>query len=627
MPIQQAKSERLQTSIIKLVSMVLLSVIIGLTTLFYFGSSRIMLSMSEQVTQGIADRIIAHSDRFLGRSAQYTHLVADYLITSNTEDPEIIKNHEAIWGHLWPFLLTTPSLQSFFIADRQGSYVQVRREPKLATRYIDRSQDTDIEKWIYRDSNYNILESKTKTPKFDPRSRPWYIQTQTEKKNYWTEAYVFTTAQTPGISVTYPVINPKGDISGVVCANTPLHSISDFLKTQPVGETGKVFIVNKNGEIIAHPGKQGLIAFNSLDKKPRLLRHDELEVGWWASAYSSFLENNNRFQQFSFEETSYIAHILPFNRDYAPDWDIVLVLPETEVLGPVYNIIGLSILLAFAIGLIALVGISYVSKITARQIEQLAEEAEHIKHFELDAVKPVESRIHEVRMMNQSFMASVEALKSFARYVPSDLVKQLLQTGQSFGIGGHSTKVSILFTDIENFGQLSETMPANTLMFHMSEYFDCLTKITMQASGTVDKYMGDALMAFWGEPIPVNQPVLKTCRAALRMQDELKVLNTKWKQEGKPTFKTRMGIHYGSASVGNMGSSDRLNYTIIGDNVNVAARLEGQNKNYGTNIIISNTVHDMLEGKFECRSLGAVQVKGHKEEFEIFELISEHEDA
>jgi adenylate cyclase len=153
-----------------------------------------------------------------------------------------------------------------------------------------------------------------------------------------------------------------------------------------------------------------------------------------------------------------------------------------------------------------------------------------------------------------------------------------------------------------------------------------MTEIIIQHNGTVDKYIGDSIMAFWGAPVPMNDHALQACMAALACQERLKELDLKWRNEGKKIFKTRIGINTGDIIVGNIGSEQRLNYTVIGDAVNVASRLERLNKDYGTKIIISESTVKQLPGDFVFRVLDFVVVKGKTEPVTIYELVAEKGD-
>jgi class 3 adenylate cyclase len=168
---------------------------------------------------------------------------------------------------------------------------------------------------------------------------------------------------------------------------------------------------------------------------------------------------------------------------------------------------------------------------------------------------------------------------------------------------------------------IAEGMAPEELMLHLSEYFDELTQILTDQHGTVDKYIGDGIMAFWGAPVPDDNHALRACNAALICQAKLKDLNHKWAEAGKSPLATRIGISTGETVVGNVGSSERINYTVMGDNVNLASRLEGVNKLYETQIIVSRGTYEAVSDKFWFRPLDIVAVKGKSEGTAIYELL------
>ncbi|MCX7343546.1 MAG: adenylate/guanylate cyclase domain-containing protein, partial [Proteobacteria bacterium] len=214
------------------------------------------------------------------------------------------------------------------------------------------------------------------------------------------------------------------------------------------------------------------------------------------------------------------------------------------------------------------------------------------------------------------------SLISFAKFVPKNLVKKLLDKGIEVKIGGTKKQLTIVFSDIANFTAISESYPAEKLVLHLSEYFEEMTEILCKHNGTVDKYIGDAIMAFWGAPHADANHSVHCCVSALLCQRRLLDLNRKWIYEKKPQLLTRIGIHTGEAIVGNIGSSERMNYTILGDSVNLAARLEGTNKLYGTNIIVSDATVKHLHDHAVVRPLDIVAVKGKQEGVPIYELVA-----
>jgi adenylate cyclase len=217
-------------------------------------------------------------------------------------------------------------------------------------------------------------------------------------------------------------------------------------------------------------------------------------------------------------------------------------------------------------------------------------------------------------------------LRMFGRYVPAELVRQLVQTGEVACLGGKKKELTFFFSDIAGFTPISESISPESLMAHISEYLDELTNIIMAARGTIDKYIGDSIMAFWGAPIWDPDHAVRACNAALACQKRLTELNKKWEAEGKAALPTRIGIHTGEAIVGNVGSPDRMNYTVLGDNVNLASRLEGANKIYATRIIISESVYECVSELFLCRPLDLIAVRGKGEGIKIYELVEKKGD-
>ena len=211
-------------------------------------------------------------------------------------------------------------------------------------------------------------------------------------------------------------------------------------------------------------------------------------------------------------------------------------------------------------------------------------------------------------------------LASLRPYVPAELVRQLIATGREAKLGGEKVLLAIMFTDIVGFTALSEIITAEELMLQLSTYLDRLTRIIEKEQGTVDKYIGDAIMAFWGAPREVENPALLACRAALSCSKAVADLNHQWRAEEKPAMPTCFGIHFGETIVGNVGSSQRMNYSIFGDNVNLASRLEGINRIYGTKIIVSQSVYEAVDKQMICRPLDIVAVKGKKKSIATHEL-------
>jgi adenylate cyclase len=181
--------------------------------------------------------------------------------------------------------------------------------------------------------------------------------------------------------------------------------------------------------------------------------------------------------------------------------------------------------------------------------------------------------------------------------------------------------MTILFADLQNFSTHAEQSTPDALLEQMSVYFEQVTRAISDEQGTVDKFIGDGIMAFWGAPVALPDHVLGGCAGAMRAVRRMEKVNEEWRKAGKPTLRVRIGLNCAEVLVGNIGSSERFSYTAIGDGVNVAARLEGTNKTFGTSICISDSVFSAVSSGIVARPLRRVQVKGRKQEFMIYELM------
>ena len=209
----------------------------------------------------------------------------------------------------------------------------------------------------------------------------------------------------------------------------------------------------------------------------------------------------------------------------------------------------------------------------------------------------------------------------FSRYLPERVIDEMVEK-MEIPLGGERREITVLFSDIRNFTSLSEKRDPADVVSDLNEFFNEMTECIFKYDGMVDKFLGDGIMAIFGAPVPVPGHAEKAVMAALEMVERAERLKKKWKTRGKRGFDIGIGIHTGVAVVGNVGSSKRMEYTAIGDTVNLAARLEPLNKEYGTRIIISETTKRQIKDFFILRDLGSVKVKGKRAEVKIYEVIS-----
>lgn len=209
----------------------------------------------------------------------------------------------------------------------------------------------------------------------------------------------------------------------------------------------------------------------------------------------------------------------------------------------------------------------------------------------------------------------------FSQYVNPTVVDELLENPDKLRLGGERKELTIFFSDIEQFTTISEKLPPEELVSVLNEYLNVMTSLIFANDGTLDKYEGDAIMAFWGAPLPQPDHAFLACRTAVRMQESIDGLASLWTAEGKPVLRTRIGINTAEVIVGNLGGVNRFDYTAIGDGVNLGARLESANKEYRTRIIIGEETHAKVAGRVIARELDLLVAAGKTEPIRIHELI------
>lgn len=213
---------------------------------------------------------------------------------------------------------------------------------------------------------------------------------------------------------------------------------------------------------------------------------------------------------------------------------------------------------------------------------------------------------------------------AFAKYLPTEVVDRLLEEPERLQLGGEEQNLTILFSDIANFTAIAEKLAPRELVWLLNQYMTEMTTIVLECGGIIDKYQGDGIMAEFGAPLPINDHADRAVSAGLKMQRRLGVLQQTWALKGLPEVCCRIGINTGSVIIGNMGSRQVFDYTVIGDAVNLASRLEGANKDYGTFLMISEfTLAILSPGRFKTRYLDNIIVKGKSQAVKVYEVVDE----
>lgn len=306
--------------------------------------------------------------------------------------------------------------------------------------------------------------------------------------------------------------------------------------------------------------------------------------------------------------------------DGTQDWLAVVALPSDAFARD----LGRARRIALAVAAVAVLGViaaaAWVLRAAGRALAGIAEDANRLRHLDFS---PGGRRVavREVGEVLDGIERAKAALRALGRFVPVDLVRGLVAADADPRPGGELREVTVLFSDIEGFTSLAESMPPAEVAALTSDSLASATAAVHASGGVVDKFIGDSVMALWNAPSPLTDHAAKACAAALAARDSERRLVGSPEWEGRPRIRTRFGLHTGRAVVGNIGSPERLNYTAVGDTVNLASRLEGLNKLYGTTILVSDAVRRDAGDRFDFRMVDHVAVAGRSASVAVHELL------
>ncbi len=458
--------------------------------------------------------------------------------------------------------------------------------------------------WTYVSKDLKIISEEVKPLDFDPLTRPWYQGAVNAGKLYWTDLYTYAINKVKGLSCAVPVYDASGKLLSVVGTDIPLYFLSKFLSAQQIGHEGKAFVCDQDGTIVVPQEEAG--------PSQALV-----------SAALAFFHQNSSDEEFylNFQEKKYLVSIHNFPLSSTKNWNVILLDPRNDLFRDILETRRQIIFISLLILLFSSVCVVYFSKRISQPIVRLSKEVDRITHLDLDSNLRVPSIIQEVKMMDSSIASMRSALRSFSHYVPKDIVLDLIEKGKEIVLGGEKREITVFFSDIEEFTSVSEVLSVEKLSSLLEEYFSVLSETILKQQGTIDKYIGDGVMAFWGAPKFLTNHADLACLAALLSQSRLFELNQKRLSNHLPPFFTRIGINTGTAFIGNLGTIERMNYTAIGDCVNLASRLQNINKTYHTKIIIGEDTKIQIAPTFVLRPIDIVEVRGKKNKTKIYELL------
>ena len=598
-------------------------------------------------------QITNHNNQMKDKLLALLDPISDSLLTMAKQvrdDPKLF-DRASINDTMLLHLENNPNLVSIFLASEKGSFHQVQkmREGMIVADRVP-PNNANFNFWVVdaltqsskikknANSVFTFFNTRDAAPldtfvisnNYDPRERPFYKSLSAtvaktpealrQRFILLDEPYVSGSTSRATMTVSTPVYADE-KFKGMLGESFELTAISSFLKSIQISKNSESYILDGEGDIVVSTATDN--GYTIENKK--LIKQNVLSAKGTAvqQAFKLYATSKNRQFEFTHAGTSeiYLAQFTEFPNNYNKKWEVLTLAPVNDFLVGL-NEINKRLIVYGGLACLMLALLTYaLSRKISRPIEILTEDIRDLLEFN-PSRKAIHSNILEINILSNAVNKLRNTLRAFTTYVPQDLVNDLLRSGNDIELGGESRYLTILFTDLQGFSSISEVTPSRELMKLISAYLALVTQAVKEETGTVDKFIGDSVMAFWGAPLLDQNHAYHACVAAVKSQRRMVGLNEQLVKEGLSPLTVRIGIHSDAVLVGNIGSPTRMSYTVMGDGVNIAARLEGINKEFSTAICISHTTYKEAGERLWTRPIDVITVKGRKGEIPIYELLA-----
>ena len=537
-------------------------------------------------------------------------------------------------------LQSTFRIDSVYAGYPDGSFVQavdVTANPEWRTN-LDASEETAFAvrvitqvggapntTWTFYDKDARQLYRRAdRDDMFDPRIRPWYVAAVDNGKAISVGPYV--SAATNSMTITLAMPTGAGN-RVVIGADVLLLTLGEIVDVSALSNEARGYVFDRKGRVLVHSDKT---VMNEI--RGQLRRGREVSVADLAKAdpaipaIATLLASGGGpatgdVVRFPVNGREYLAQF--FSEDISGlvgGYTVVISAPLDELVASVERTLKRNLAIAAAFLAAGVLAALIISRLISRSLYALADEARHIGELEFGESRTAHSFISEVNALAKALSSARTAIKTFSLYVPRELVRRIVIAGQSAVGSAARQDITVLFTDIQDFTTISEQRSPEEVVALLSSYFEALNEIIERHGGTIVQYIGDSVLAMWNAPVLDDRHVEHACHCALAMKAAIDAMNAANCADGRPELITRFGLHTGPAVVGSVGAETRRQYTPIGDTVNIASRLEGLNRQYGTSILVSGAVRDAVGKMFNLVPIEVVSVKGRTGQTELFEL-------
>lgn len=581
---------------------------------------------ARRVLEGLETRIQLGACRFDDRPALESELLAEVLANTDLSEVTFTRARRAGAGGGESLASQGRWQISVFRPAEQG-------HARVVARHVVRARAGFVSRVRTLVGSAGLADGQltTQGPAPDPTGHPTFVTpfSRFYGEALWTDlhyseldSHLPEALRRVGVSVMKTVEDGQGEFVGVLRAGLLTRKVDELItRENEVNAPHRVFLCDNEGRLVT----RGVAGDGLKEQADEALR---VPADGLSSEIASALRHPalGRIRADHLEDAGELEaggerYLVAF-RGLAETqgWRVGIVVPESEYLSGLIETRDQLLMVSGAV----LAGALLVGGLTLRSVRrglgEIVVSAQRMAGFDF-APLATRSSFGDVQEVMGSVELAKTALRAMSKYVPVDLVRHLYQTKREPVLGGELIEVSLLFTDIEDFTRLSEALPGNELARLLGLYLEAMTRAIHGAEGVIDKYIGDAVMAIWNAAAPCEGHASKACRAVLACQQAVRALFASAEWGGRAPLVTRFGLHRDRVMVGHFGAPDRMSFTALGDGVNLASRLEGLNKQYGTRVLASEAVYEEAKNAYAFRLLDRVAVKGKTQGVRVYELL------
>ncbi len=558
----------------------------------------------EKQTGAVADKLTSH----LGAGERLIRFMHAAVIT----EPDQIEDWRRAGDQLLPLAEMFPQFGWIYYARQSdGMLVGMNRvagRPVMHVSRYDARGTRHVEEYVKEGgvwTTYQRTGFMPASPDYDPRTRPWYVEAEQGSGRVWTRPYRFFESDLWAVTVAWADRDEIGAVRGVYAVDVLLEDLSSYLRGLRIGRRGMTAILYPDGEILAHSEEES----------------GRSRVEAWAARTSSPLARNDVTMDFHERGVWYFARSTSLHSEGMSDVKLWVLVPALDYLAiarkNAWWTAGIGVLLATGAVILSIIFARRISEPLARVSEDMA----RISHYDIRSEPYGFSNIHEMAVVTGSLEKMKASLRAFGRYVPGELVRAVLDSGQEARVGGRLERLTVLFSDLAGFTTLSEELSPHQVFEELAESLEILTLAPEREGGAMLTFLGDGVMAVFNAPQALVDHEAAACRAAWKIRMDMEVSNQSRLERGKCPLRVRIGLHTGQVLVGNVGIRERFTYSVLGDAVNFASRLEGLNKLYGTVILAGEETHRAAGAFWFWRRVDRITVMGRSQAEWVYELL------